>query len=96
MSTVSGRYHDGKVILDSAVDWADGIPVQVSPAKEKIGMTEDEWPTTPEGIQEMIDRTWSFEPIELTPGEEAEWMAAREAVKKYTIEKMKQQEYPFE
>jgi hypothetical protein len=96
MSTVSGRYHDGKVILDAPVDWPDGAVVRVSPKSEKIGMTEDEWPTTPEGIQQLIEKMWSFEPVELTPEEEAEWMAAREAVKKYTIEKMEQQENPFE
>ena len=95
MSTVRGRYYDGKVILDTPVDWADGIPVQVSPSIEKIGMSEDEWPTTPEGIDELL-RRMDFEPVELTPEEEAEWLAARKAVKKYTIEKMEQQEYPFE
>jgi hypothetical protein len=47
MSNVSGKYHDGKIILDTPVDWAEGIPVQVSPTTEKIGLTEDEWPTTP-------------------------------------------------
>jgi hypothetical protein len=95
MSTVPGRYRDGKVVLDTPVDWADGIPVQVSPKSKKIGMTEDEWPATPEGIRQL-QKTWSFEPVELTPEEEAEWIAAREAVKKYTIEKMGQQENPFE
>ena len=62
MSTVPGRYYDGKVILDTPVNWADGAPVQVSPRAEKIGMTEAEWPTTPEGIQELIDKMWTFEP----------------------------------
>lgn len=54
-------------------------------------MTEAEWPTTPEGIAELIKRVEALEPVELTPDEEAEWMAARAAVKQYTIEKTKQQ-----
>ena len=81
MSTVSGKYHDGKVIIDSPVDWADGMPVHVSPTKEKIGMPEEEWPTTPEGIEELIQKVRSFEPVELTPEEEAQWMADREAIR---------------
>ena len=96
MSTVPGRYHDGKVILDTPVDWADGIPVRVSPRAEKVGMSEDEWPTTPEGIQQLVQRIRSFEPVELTPEEEAEWLAAREAVKQYTLKKMEGQEDLFE
>lgn len=96
MSTVSGRYHDGKVILDSTIDWADGLPVKVSPSVEKIGMTEEEWPTTPEGIEELIRRMESFEPVELTPEEEAEWLSARQAVKEYTIKKMTETKDLFE
>jgi hypothetical protein len=96
MSTVSGKYHDGKVILDRPVDWAEGLPVHVSPTREKIGMTEDEWPTTPEGIEAMIKRIDALEPVELTPEEEAEWLAAREEVKRYTIQKMNEQEDLFE
>jgi hypothetical protein len=96
MSTVPGKYHDGKVILDMPVDWADGMPVDVSPTREKVGMTEAEWPTTPEGIEALIQRLQTFEPVELTPEEEAEWMAAREAMKQYTIKKMEEQEDLFE
>jgi hypothetical protein len=96
MSTVPGRYHDGKVILDTPVEWAEGMPVHVSPIAERIGMTEAEWPTTPEGIQELIHRMQLFEPVELTPEEEAEWMAAREAVKQYTIKKTEKEEDLFE
>ena len=96
MSTVPGRYHDGKVILDTPVDWADGMQVQVSPRAEKIGMSEEEWPTTPEGIEAMIKRIDALEPVDLTLEEEAEWLAAREEVKRYTIQKMNEQEDLFE
>lgn len=52
MNIVSGKYHDGKIILDAPVDWAEGVPVQVSPTVQKIGITEAEWPITHEGIEE--------------------------------------------
>ena len=88
--SITGTYRDGKVELDAPVDWPDGARVEVS-AGEKIGMTEAEWPTTPEGIAELVKRIVASEPVVLTPDEEAEWKAAREAVKQYTIEKMKKQ-----
>lgn len=90
MTPISGMYIDGKVILDAPVDWPEGVRVSVSPQTEKIGITEDEWPTTPEGIAEAVERMRSFEAVEFTPEEEAEWLAAREEVKRYTLEKMQQ------
>jgi len=96
MNTVTGRYQDGKVILDASVNWTNGMSVYVSLTTEKVGMTEAEWPTTAEGIQELIQKMRSFEPVELTPEEEAQWMAARQAVKQYSIKKMEEQEDLFE
>ena len=88
MGIVTGTYRDGKVELDITVDWPDGTRVEVSAPVAKIGLTEAEWPTSPEGIAVLLARMASFETVELTPEEEAEWAAARAAVKQLTLQKM--------
>jgi hypothetical protein len=56
MAKVNGTYQDGRVILDNPVDWPNGRRVTVSSDEIRIGMTEEEWPTTPEGIEALIHR----------------------------------------
>jgi hypothetical protein len=90
MSIVTGIYRDGKVELDAPVDWPNGSRVEVSSPLPKIGLTEDEWPTSPEGIVAWLTWAASVEPVELTPDEEAEWAAARVAVKDYTLQRMRE------
>jgi hypothetical protein len=74
MSTVRGRYIDGKVILDAPADWPEGAEVNVTPAEEYvgIGMREEDWPTTPEGIAALIARIDKMEPV-LSPEEYEAW-----------------------
>jgi hypothetical protein len=56
VATVTGTYQDGRVILDNPVDWPNGRRVTVSSDESKIGMREEEWPTTPEGIEALLQR----------------------------------------
>ena|SRR5688500_12567361 len=78
---IKGVYKNGRVELTTPVDWPEGYEVDVLPhrnngdtsAEEKWGMDESEWPTTPEGIESLIARMDSREPVELTPGEERKW-----------------------
>ena len=62
---------------------------------KKIGLSENEWPTTPEARAEWLQWFDSIEPVEMTPEEEAEWQTARQAVKDYTVAKMKRLERLF-
>jgi len=78
---IKGVYRNGHVELTKPVDWPEGYEVDVlphqtngdEPPKEKWGMDESEWPTTPEGIEALIARMDSREPLELTPEEERKW-----------------------
>jgi len=77
MNTITGTYRKGGIDLDGPVTWPEGARVEVSVPEEKIGLTEAEWSTTKEGLAALIKRASEFEPIEMTPEEEAEWMAAQ-------------------
>ena len=91
MSAVTGTYRKGKVLLDSPVDWQEGTRVEVNAPVHKVGMTEAEWPTTPEGIAELLARIDAFEPLEMTPEEQAEWHAALEESDRVSKEAVRKQ-----
>ncbi len=54
MDKALATFRNGHVELASPVDWAEGTPVEVIPIRQKIAMTEAEWPTTPEAIQALL------------------------------------------
>lgn len=87
MSAIKGTWKNGLVVLDEKADWPEGSRVVVEPTaqEETLGIREEDWPTTPEGIAEWLRWFDSIERVEMTPEEEAEWQAARKAVKNYTL-----------
>lgn len=72
MSIIHGTYKSGHVELDSPVDWPEGARVEILPSSptneceddEDYGMDEQDWPTTKEGIEELIARMDAREPVE--------------------------------
>jgi predicted DNA-binding antitoxin AbrB/MazE fold protein len=91
---VFGTYENGSVKLDAPVDWSEGSRVVVQPTEpegERIGMREEDWPTDPEGIANLLARMDALEPLELTADDEAGIAAARKAVRDYTIEAVRRQ-----
>jgi hypothetical protein len=92
-NTMTGTWKEGQIILDEPADWPDGCRLTVEPISsqvEAIGITEEQWPRTPEGIAEWIEWFDSIEPIEMTPEEEAEWQAALAAQKAFEIAKFEE------
>jgi hypothetical protein len=76
MNTVTGKYRKGRISLDQKVEWSENDHVEVTRVKQRIDMTEAEWPTTPEGLAALFAEVDAFEPVVMTPEEEAEWHAA--------------------
>jgi hypothetical protein len=68
MNHVYGRYREGRVELESQVDWPDGL---------RVALTPDEAADDREAILNLMD---DVEPLELTPADQAEIAAARAAV----------------
>lgn len=93
MSPINGTYKQGRVTLDGPVDWPDGVRVRIEPSPEEahLGLSEADWPNTPEGIAQLLARMDAVEPLELTPEDEAEIAAARAEVKRVTIEAVRRQ-----
>jgi hypothetical protein len=95
MSTVgddqplTGTWKDGQIILDAPADWPDGSRVVITRQEdqvgERLGITEEEWPRTPEALADWLKWLDSIEPIEMTPEEEADWLAWRQKIKEHEL-----------
>ncbi len=89
MNTVKATFFNGQIVLGSVPDWPDGTNVLIEPypREEPLGIREEDWPTDPEGVARHLALMDQIEPLEMTPGEEAEWQAARKAQKDFELAK---------
>ena len=100
MSTVAddkpltGTWKNGQVVLDEPADWLEGCRVVVTPGKspEVHGMPEEKQSNEPEAIARWLAEFDAIPSWQMTAQEEAEWQAARQAVKDYTIAKTRERE----
>jgi len=81
--TLTGTWKNGQVMLDDPADWPEGCRVVVirESVPDFLGTTGDEQADDPESIARWIAAFDAIPPLEMTPEEEAEWQAAREARK---------------
>ena len=74
MNALQGTIKNGQVILDAPAALPDGARVEVRPIEEArppLGMREEDWPTTPEGIAALLARMDQVEPGWLSPEDDA-------------------------
>lgn len=92
METAFGTYREGRIVLDTAVDWPESSRVLIQPV-EQYGLIEGVWPAdgTAEGNAEILRRMDAVEPLELTPEDDAEIAAARDEVRKITLDAVRRQ-----
>jgi hypothetical protein len=88
MKAIHGTIKNGQIIPDKPVTLPEGCRVRIEPDDEPLGLTEEEWPKTPEEIADWLQWFDNVEPVELTPEEEAEWKSWRDKIKAYTIATM--------
>ena len=90
MNAIKATWRKGRIVPDAPVDWPEGCRLLVEPVHEgeTIGITEGEWPKTPEERAEWLKWFDSVKPVKMTPAEEAEWQAYRQKIKEYTIANM--------
>ena len=83
MNAVKGTVKNGHIVLDSPTDLPEGCRVRVEPITdgETFGVREEEWQDTPEAVDAWLQWYDSLEPLQMTPQEEADWLAARQARK---------------
>ena len=76
--SVTATWRNGTIVPDGAVDWPEGCRLVVEPAElvAAVGMREEDWPTTPEGIAKHLALMDAIEPYLPTDQEFAEWESA--------------------
>jgi hypothetical protein len=79
MTTIKGVVKNGQILVPAPADWPEGCEVLIEPVSGpgEVGMREEDWPTTPEGIAALLRRWDQHEPLETTAEEEARWEEER-------------------
>jgi len=85
---ILATWKNGQIVPDGLVDLPEGCRLAVEPESETIGVTEEEWDNSPEGIAAWLEWYRSLEPLIFTPEEEADIAQWRQKVKDYTIASM--------
>jgi hypothetical protein len=78
MNTLQGTVKNGQIVLDEPAELPEGSRVEVFPVeavRPTLGMREEDWPTTPEGIATLLARMDQVEPGWLSPENDAAWRA---------------------
>ena len=79
MNALQGTIKNGQIVLDAPAPLPEGTRVEVLPIEKggpTLGMREEEWPTTPEGIAALLARMDQVAPGWLSPEDDAAWRAA--------------------
>ncbi len=86
MTALQGTIKNGQIILDAPAALPEGTRVEVRPiegAWPMLGMREEDWPTTDEGIAALLARMEQVEPGWLSPEDDAAWRRALRAQKEF-------------
>lgn len=78
MTTLQGTIRNGQILLDAPTTLPEGTRVEVLPIGvgwSGVGMREEDWPTTPEGIEALLARWDQIGPSWLSPEDDAAWRA---------------------
>lgn len=78
VNVFEGTIKNGEILLDVPVALPDGTRVGVTPLMQDaatLGMREEDWPTTLEGIATLLGRMEQVEPGWLSPEDDAAWRA---------------------
>ncbi len=74
MNARQGTVRNGQIVIDEPADLPEGTRVEVVPVeagRPTLGMREEDWPTTPEGIAALLARMDKVEASWLSPQEES-------------------------
>ena len=71
MTSLTGIWQSGQIVLDGVADWPDGCRVLIEPLSMEglPGLSEEQWRDTPEAVEEWIQWYESLEPLEITADE---------------------------
>lgn len=91
MTPIKARVKDRRIAVEVPKDWPDGVEVRIELVSDapQVGMREEDWPTTPEGIAALVKRM--SEPLELSESplrvgiDESEWRDDSEALADWEV-----------
>lgn len=85
MNAIQGTVKNGQIILKEPLSWPDGTEVIVEPVSFNgtPGLPEEGETLDAEAIERQLALMDQIEPLIMTPEEEAEWQAARQAQKEF-------------
>jgi hypothetical protein len=85
MNAIKATYCNGQIVPQGPVDWPDGTELVIEPVMPAatLGLRDEDWPTDPEGIARHLALMDRIAPPEMTPEDEANWRAARQAQKEF-------------
>jgi hypothetical protein len=76
MNALQGTIKNGQIVLDGPAELPEGTRVEVLPVdvtRPTLGMREEDWPTTSEGVAALLARIDQVEPGWLSPEDDAAW-----------------------
>jgi hypothetical protein len=90
MKAIHAVWKNGQIVPTQPVDWPDGTTLSVEPIDEPGtgGSEEDLLGGDPKSIARWVAFYEALPPMRMSASEEAEWQAARQQMKDYTIAKM--------
>ena len=69
MAVLKAIVKDGKIELQAPGDWPEGTEVHIEPAPASVGIRDEDWPDTPEGIARLLASMDRIEPLDMTAEE---------------------------
>lgn len=94
MNAIMATWKNGQIMPSEPVDWPEGIRLLVEPIElngQKVGLTEEEWDDSPEGIAKWIAAVEKIEPMVWAEGEREEYERYREEERKFNIDAVRKQ-----
>ncbi len=83
MNAIKATYRNGQFVPDEPVNWPEGKRVLIAPEDQSpiSPVAEDDQDDDPESIARWLAEFDAIPPLPMTPQEEAEWQATRQAQK---------------
>lgn len=97
MKSIQAIWKNGRIIPEEPLDWPEGTSLSIQaveiPSERECVPEADLMGNDPESIARWLAAYEALPTIPMTDAEEAEWKAARQSMKEYTIAKMQSRSF---
>ena len=85
MNAIRATWKEGQVVVEEAVDWPEGCPLEVRPLAVNDSKNDDVESNDPAVIARWIVEFERISPLEMTAEEAAAWQAARQVQRDFEL-----------